>query len=98
MSLDKIIREESRLIVIRELAEQSSYSLNETLLQATLETFGIARSREWLREELRRLEELGAVTVTVAGSVFIATLTPKGRDHVERRLVIEGIKRPSPRE
>lgn len=95
MSRD-IIREEARLIVLRALAAEPRYSSSETLLQAELETFGIARSRAWLREEMRRLEELGAVTVTEAGSVLIATLSEKGRDHVERRVVIEGVKRPGP--
>ena len=98
MSMDTIIREETRLIVLRELAGQPNYALNESLLQATIERFGINRSRAWLREELRRMEELGAVTITVAGTVMIPTLTTKGLDHVEHRLTIEGIKRPSPRE
>lgn len=95
MSVD-IIRAEARLIVLRALAAEPRYSLNEALLQAELETFGIARSRAWVREELRRMEELAAVTITEAGSVLIATLTEKGRDHIERRLVIDGVKRPSP--
>jgi len=97
MSAD-IIRAEARLIILRALADEPRYSLNETLLQAQLETFGIARSRGWVREELRRLEDLGGVTITEAGTVMIATLTEKGRDHIERRLVIDGVKRPSPRE
>ena len=98
MSMDKIIREEARLIILRELARQNNYSLNEPLLQSTLESFGIAKPREWLREELRRMEDLGALVLTVAGSVMVASATLKGLDHVERRLTIEGIKRPSPRE
>lgn len=97
MSRD-IIREEARLIMLRELAKQASYSLNESLLQSTLETFGITKPRDWVREELRRMEDLGAVALSIAGSVMVATATPKGLDHVELRLVIEGIKRPSPRE
>jgi hypothetical protein len=98
MSLDRIIREEARLIILRELAEQPNNALNDALLQRTLETFGIARSREWVREELRRMEDLGAVTLVQAGTVSVATATTKGLDHVGRLLMIEGIKRPSPRE
>ena len=96
MRLDDRIRAEARLIILRALGEQVNYSLNESLLQETLETFGIYKPRDWLREELNRMADLGAVTVTVAGSVMVATATRKGLDHVERRLVIEGIKRPSP--
>ncbi|MEX1084074.1 MAG: hypothetical protein WEC82_07120 [Xanthobacteraceae bacterium] len=97
MSKD-IIREHARLIILRALIEQPNMALNDALLQATLETFGIAHSREWVREELRRMADLGAVTLTEAGTVTVATATSKGADHVERRVVIEGIKRPSPGE
>ncbi|WP_420132186.1 hypothetical protein [Rhodopseudomonas sp.] len=97
MSRD-IIREEARLIMLRELHAQTNYSLNDALLQATLESFGIAKPREWVREEIGYLETLGAVTKTSAGSVVVARLAPKGVEHVERRLVIEGVKRPSPAE
>lgn len=91
-----IIREEARLIVLRELHAQDNYALNDSLLQLTLEGFGIARPREWVRDEIRYLERLGAVTTTAVGSVIVAQLTPKGVEHVERRQIIEGVKRPSP--
>ena len=85
-----------RLIVLRELVAQPDYRLNETLLLRVLETFGHRRSRDYLRDQLRWLDEMGAVTLTEAGTVMIAELTRRGRDHVERRVVIEGIARPSP--
>jgi hypothetical protein len=85
-----------RLIILRELAVQPDYRLNETLLLRVLETFGHRKSRDYLRDQLRWLEEMGAVTLTEAGTVMIAELTRRGRDHVERRVVVEGIARPSP--
>jgi hypothetical protein len=85
-----------RLIILRELVAQPDYRLNETLLLRVLETFGHRKSRDYLRNQLRWLEEMGAVTLTEAGTVMIAELTRRGRDHVERRVVIEGIARPSP--
>jgi hypothetical protein len=75
---------------------QPDYRLNETLLSRVLETFGHRRSRDYLRDQLRWLEEIGAVTLAEAGTVLIAELSRRGRDHVERRVVIEGIARPSP--
>lgn len=93
-----IIREDARLIILRELHAQSNYALNDSLLQQTLESFGIARTREWVREEIGYLETMGAVAKTVAGTVTVARLLPKGVEHVERRIVIEGVKRPSPPE
>lgn len=93
-----IIREDARLIILRELYAQSNYALNDGLLQQTLEGFGIAKTREWVREEINYLANVGAVSSMAIGSVVVATLLPKGVEHVERRLVIEGVKRPSPPE
>jgi hypothetical protein len=94
--MDRIIRADARLIILRELDAQPDGRLNSSLLQAALEAFGITKSRDWVHDELRWLAEMGAVALTDAGTVCIAGLTAKGRDHVERRIVIEGVKRPSP--
>jgi hypothetical protein len=97
MSRD-IIREDARLIMLRELHAQSNYSLNDSLLRETLEGFGIAKTRDWVREELNFLADVGAVSRISVGSVVVATLLQKGVEHVERRLTIQGVKRPSPPE
>ena len=94
--MSDIIREEARLIILRELeADAITSSAHEGLLQELLDSHGILKSREWLRDEMRRLHDLGAIDLVQAGSYYIATLTNKGRDHLHRRLVIEGIKRPN---
>lgn len=93
-----IIQQDARLTILKELATQPGYSLNDAMLQAVLSTWGVNRSRDWLREELRWLAEVGAITVREMGAYRVAVLSVKGLDHVERRLVIEGVKRPSPRE
>lgn len=92
---ETFMAEDARLVILKELARQTNASLNETILQKVLETFGHNRSREWVRTQLRKLAELGAVAVTEAGSVMIATLKQPGLDHIERRSVIEGVSRPS---
>jgi hypothetical protein len=92
-----IIREEARLIMLRELHQQTNYALHDGLLQHVLEAFGISKSRDWVREELNWLEDKAAITRTEQASVIVAKLAPKGAEHVEGRLVIEGVKRPSPR-
>lgn len=92
---DTFMAEDARLVILKELARQTSSSLNETILQKVLETFGHTRSREWVRTQLRKLEELGAVALVDQGSVMIARLKRAGLDHVERRGLIDGIARPS---
>jgi hypothetical protein len=91
-----IIREEARLIVLRALHEQTNYASSDSVLQQVLETYGIAKTREWVREEISYLDRIGAVSKQTHGSVVIAQLLDKGVEHVERRLVLEGVKRPSP--
>ena len=94
-TMDRIIREEARLIILRTLGEQIDERLNSELLRVSLETFGIARPRAWVHGELAYLSEMGAVTLADAGSVKVATLTETGRRHLDRTVAIEGVKRPS---
>lgn len=95
----KIIEEESRLVILRTLAEQPDQRLNSSLLQADLaERWAINRTRDWVHLQIGHLADLGAVTVVTAGSVRIASLTQRGLDHVERRTVLPGVKKPSPPE
>ncbi len=95
MSMDLLIRQEARLVIMRALDEQPDGRLNSELLRVTLEQFGITKSRDWVHDELNWLQSMAAITVVAAGTVRVAQLTAKGSDHVHRRLVIEGVKRPS---
>lgn len=96
MSYSEHVARDARLVILRALAKETDGRLNETVLTAALDSFGYRRSRDWVRTQLRMLEEVGAVANTEAGSILVASLTRAGLDHVERRTVIEGIARPSP--
>jgi len=89
------LREEARLIILRTLADDVAGRSNTSLLQGTLEVFGIAKTRDWVTAEVRALEDRGAVAATESGSVLVVAITQRGIDHVERRAVIDGVKRPS---
>lgn len=89
--------ETARLTILKALAEQTDFRLNETMIQAALEIFAIRRGRDYLRNQLRWLEHsAGAVKLREVGTVLIAELTEAGMDHVERRRVLDGVRRPSP--
>ncbi len=90
------LAEDARLTILKELAAENSYSLNETILREILETFGVNRDRAWVRAQLKIMAGLDAVVTRQANSVMIAVLTRTGLDHVKGRTVIEGIARPSP--
>lgn len=87
---------DARLVILRALNDQPDGRLNESILSTVLETFAHRRSREWIRQQLRYLADIGAVRNTEAGTVLIAEITRLGIDHVERRAMLEGVKRPSP--
>ncbi len=95
MSMDRLIREEARLIILKALAEQVDETLGSDLLRLTLETFGISRERAWVHDELAWLADMGALTLVEAGSIRVATLAEKGLRHLDRRIAIDGVKRPS---
>lgn len=97
MSLSEIMEKEARLVVLRLLAEQSDRRLNSSLLREELsDRWAINRTREWLHTQLRAMADIGAVRLTEAGTVLIAEITQRGLDHVERRIALDGVKRPSP--
>jgi repressor of nif and glnA expression len=95
MSLDRHIREEARLIILKALAAQLDGRLNSELIRAELETYGISKARPWVHDELAYMKEMGAIAVVDAGSVKVATLLEKGEQHLKRQVAIEGIRRPS---
>jgi repressor of nif and glnA expression len=96
MSRETWLREEARLIILRTLAEEANETLNSNILLRELrERWMITRDRPWLHAELDFLAELGAVTLVKAESVKIATLTDRGRRHLDREIALDGVKRPS---
>ncbi|PZO81616.1 MAG: hypothetical protein DI629_03505 [Mesorhizobium amorphae] len=82
---------EARLAILGELTRQPDGRLNETILDSALSAQGYARSREWLRTQLRKMEELGAITLREAGTILIASITRVGVEHYEQRSNIDGI-------
>lgn len=88
---------EARLVLLKELAAQTDYRLNDSLLTQALIIFGINKGRAYVRNQLTWLQETaGAVRLVPAGTAIIAELLEPGLDHVERRILLEGVKRPSP--
>jgi hypothetical protein len=93
--VDDGVAADARLMILRELSRQTDGRLSDLVLDRVLTAYGMRRSRDWLRTQLRALAELEAVRVSEIGSVVVAELRRLGRDHVERRAVIEGVARPA---
>lgn len=88
---------EVRLVILWALAQEPDYRLNDSLMMSVLQAYAINRGRDFVRNHLQWLAtEVQAVRLTAAGSAVIAELTEAGLDHVERRVVLAGVKKPSP--
>jgi Fe2+ or Zn2+ uptake regulation protein len=94
--LGNLMKEHQRLVVLRLLAEDTGYDLNESILHDGINAVGLSISRDALRVELAWLEEQGLIELSKVGSIQIAKLTQRGLDAAEGRVKIPGIKRPSP--
>ena len=92
--LNTAIMRDARLAILDELAKQVDGRLNDLAMAHVLDRIGVRRSRDWVRTQIRALAELGAVRLIDADDLLVAELTATGRDHVERRIIIEGVARP----
>lgn len=90
--------EDRRLVILRLLAEQQGYSLNDSVLHDALDRVGHAVPRSIVRDDMSWLSERDLVTFEIiAKRVWVATLTERGADVAAGRSYVEGVKRPGPR-
>ncbi len=94
-TLAEAITGDARLTILTELTRQVDGRLSDLLLARVLDLYGIRRDRDWVRTQLRKLEQLGAIELTPIGETLVARIVRVGRDHVEERAVIEGVTRPA---
>ncbi len=96
MEFAELLDADRRLVILRCLAEDPGYSLNESLLQSMLEALGHNVSRDRIRTDLAWLSEQGLCIVGHVLSVQVARLTDRGIDVATGRTIVPGIKRPRP--
>jgi DNA-binding transcriptional ArsR family regulator len=101
MSLQQLLDEDRRLVILRCLAEAHDYSLNESLLERMLQRLrlGIV-GRDIVRAHLAWLEQHGLVAldkmeVGTGRELWIGKLTKTGAEVAQGR-PWPGIARPSP--
>lgn len=90
------VREDRRLVVLRTLALDTDYRLNERLLQAALSASGHDVSQDQLRTELDWLAEQELLAIESTGQLRIVTLTRRGLDVAAGRSRTSGVARPLP--
>ncbi|OIO58127.1 MAG: hypothetical protein AUJ55_05525 [Proteobacteria bacterium CG1_02_64_396] len=93
-----LVGQDIRLQLLRLLAQDSDYAVNDTVLGQGLRLLGHDLSNDRVRAELGWLEEVGLVTVQPVGPYRVAQLTQRGLDVAQGRARVEGVRRPGPGE
>jgi DNA-binding transcriptional ArsR family regulator len=96
MDYDDFRTRDLRLTLLKSLSVQPGYRANENILQHEARSVGIDVSRDQVRTQLRYLKEQGAVELREVGFVMVATISLRGKEHVDGLTVLEGINTPSP--
>ncbi len=95
---DRILREHRALAILRALLRISAYRANERVLSDIIDLLALGCSREQLRSDLDALERLSLLGTHLAEAVLIITLTERGREVAEGRVMVDGVLRPRPDE
>ena len=82
--------------MLRTLLRLPRYTSNALLLRDCLDRLALVASHEVIRADLHRLHELGLCTLDSDGEVTCVTLTERGLEVAEGRIIVEGILRPGP--
>ena len=96
MSFANTVEEHLRLTILRLLAADAEYTLNDSLITDLTRDYGFTPSRDNVRTQLSWLREQGLVSCDDHPGIIIATLSERGLDAAEGRARVPGVKRPSP--
>lgn len=99
MSLAEIQAEHRRIAILRMLAEQPDYRSNASVLADALPLVArISATRSQVLADVVYLESIEAVRQEALGNGVVGVeLTDRGLDAAQGRIVLPGVKRPSPR-
>lgn len=90
MSLETVLAEDRRLVILRTLSEVPQYALNESVLRKALDAMGHAVGHDVVRADLAFLREHGLVRVETlyppSGELWLVHLAEAGNDVARGRL------------
>ena len=97
MEFAKRYTEAIRLAILLALLQDTDYTLNDSMLQMSLDCYGNKVSTDRIKTELSWLAEQGLVTTVPVGDYLVATLAARGGDVANARTTVPGVKRPGPK-
>ena len=97
---EKIQTAGGRLTILRLLAADANFTINESIIEKGVERFGFGWGRDRIRTELRWLQEQQLVEIEDLGeqgaNYLIAKLTQRGLDISKGKGHVDGVERPGP--
>lgn len=96
MSMQQVLQQDRRLVILRILNESAGYTANESILDSSLDAIGHRVSRDVVKAELSWLEEQGLLSLQTVINTQVATITQRGIDVAEGQAKHPGVKRPRP--
>lgn len=85
-----------RLTMLKAIGDDPGEMLNETMLHKVLDDFAFRRNRAYVRSQMMWLANaVGAVLVREINGIMVAKITPAGKDHLDGRTYLDGIRIPS---
>lgn len=92
------LREDRRLVLLRILHEQPSYTMNSSNLHKGLEYYHVPASRDDVITDIHWLGDQGLMKVDeLVDGVYGCTLTSRGDDVARGRVTVPGVARPGVR-
>lgn len=98
MNYPKHLSEDARLAILTELARMTDGRMTVDGLVTAIEDWGHRKSDVFVRQQLTHLAEVEGVRLFRTGVALIAEITREGLNHVAKRSVLDGVKRPVPGE
>lgn len=94
--LEEIHEAHRLLALLRALLRSPAYMANALLLRDWLALLGLNASSDTIRADVQRLQELDICKLDSEGAVVRVTLTERGLEVAEGRVLVDGILRPGP--
>ena len=96
MKYQDLVDSHRRLSILQFLKDEADYRLNAILLLTLVNNHGYATGKDKLENELLWLSEQNLVELDKVGSVTLATITNRGLEVAEGRVIMNGVERPGP--
>lgn len=95
-AVNAVMSAQRRGALLRILADQPGYGVNDAVLQSALEAIGHVAGRDLVHTDIAWLQEQGLLSTQNAGPLLIASLTTRGDDVARGRVIVPGVQRPTP--